>query len=117
MSVKITDNTVTIIANNTRNASLALRFMADDVVRIAGPKTPRKRGNLSQDILRQVLGKRATIEWRKVYAQYQERGKRRDGSHVVRKYTRSGTGPHFAENAVKEVVANAEKYFKRARLI
>lgn len=110
MSVKITDNTATIVTDNLRNANLALRFMVEDVERIARPVTPKKMGNLRKDILKTVIGLRGTIKWDKKYAIYQEKKQ-------FKNYTTPGTGPHYAENSVKQVVDNAEKYFKKARLI
>lgn len=110
MLVKITDNTPIIIANTTRSSNLALRFILDDIDRVANPVTPRKRGNLRGDILKTVLGLRGTIIWGKNYAIYQE-------ENQFRNYTTPGTGPHYAENSVKQVADNVNKHFKKARLI
>lgn len=110
MSVKIHDNTATIVTDTLKGANLALRFMLEDVERIARPVTPKKEGNLRKDILKSVLGLRGTIKWDKNYAIYQEKKQ-------FKNYTTPGTGPHYAENSVKQVVANADKYFKKARLI
>lgn len=115
--VNTTDNTVKILVDDLRNASLALQFMLQDIQRKADPKTPKDTGRLRQSPVRQVLGLKGIIEWKKVYAQYQERGARKDGSHRVRNYSTPGTGPHWAENAVIEVAKSAELYFKKARLI
>jgi hypothetical protein len=46
------------------------------------------------------------------YAAYQERGARRDGSHRVRKYSTSGTGAHFLENAGDKQILKLPGKFK-----
>ena len=62
------------------------------------------------DIVKQVLGLKGKIVWGKNYAIYQE-------SKQYRNYTTPGTGPHFAENSVKEVVRNSESIAKKVGLI
>lgn len=117
MSVKVTDNTPSIINTTTQKASIFLRELCDTVVNISTPKTPKDKGNLSRDILKQVLGLHGRIEWRKVYASFQEAGVRADGTHRVRKYTTAGTGPHFAENAVNDAIKDTGVIAKRSGLI
>lgn len=117
MSYKITDHTGAVRSQTIQRASTFLRVAADNILDNAKPNTPKKLGNLSRDVLRRVNGLHGEIEWRKVYAQYQERGMRRDGSRRVRKYTTPGTGPHYAENAVKKVVANTNIIARLAHLI
>lgn len=110
MSVKVEDNTARIIVDSTKGANLALRFMLDDIDRAARPVTPKKQGNLRNDIVKSVLGLRGTIKWEKNYAIFQEKKQ-------FRNYTTPGTGPHFAENSVKKIVNKADDYFRKARLI
>lgn len=113
MSVKYTDFTGNIISQTRIKSNIFLRTLCDRVVQISEPKTPRRLGNLRRDVLRQVLGLRGVIDWRKKYAQYQERGMRADGTRRVRKYTTSGTGPHFAENAIRQAVQESESIIAR----
>lgn len=113
MSVKVEDFTPGIKSNTKVKASTFLRMICDTVIQKAEPKTPKDKGNLSRDILKQVLGLHAVIDWRKVYAQYQERGKREDGTHVIKNYTTPGTGPHFAENAINEAIKDTPIIAKR----
>lgn len=119
MSVKVTDNTPRVITQQQQGTRVFLRMAAEEIVRVARPKTPKLKGNLRSDV--NIIPKGGTsieVVWNKEYAQYQERGKRRDGSHVVRRYTTGGTGPHFAENAVKEVVKKtSEINIKATRLM
>jgi hypothetical protein len=114
MSVKVTDNHAKIRLDTVRKASIALRFIGDDVLKRANPITPKRRGNLRRDTLVQVLGLSATIKWVKNYAVYQERGY---GRGKIRNYTTPGTGPKFAEKSVKSAVDNANAQFKKAGLL
>lgn len=108
--VNITDNTVKIRTDYSRNINLAIRYMVDDIERVAYPVTPKDKGNLRRDILKTVLGHKGTIVWGKNYAVYQEKKR-------FKNYTTPGTGPHFAEKSVEKVVSKSEDYFKRANLI
>lgn len=104
MSVKVTDNSAEVNFKAKSNASLALRQITDDIIRISGPKTPRRSGDLRNRVLKQVLGLNAKVAWQTDYAIYQE-------TKQFGHYTTPGTGPHFAENAVRTVVNNSNKYF------
>jgi hypothetical protein len=75
-------------------------------VRRSTPNTPKKTSALRRDALKQVLGLRATIQWSNEYAAKME-------DIEFKHYTTPGTGPHFAENAVKEVASKAEDYFRQ----
>lgn len=109
MSAKVKDNTTQLLREIEINASVALRLMCDAVVVDSTPNTPQDKGNLRRDILKQVLGLSGKITWAKNYAVFQE-------SKQYRSYTTSGTGPHFAENAVKKVVKDQDVYFRKAGL-
>jgi len=114
MSVSYQDNTAVVKAMTQQKASLALKLATDDVLRISRPNTPKADTNfLRNNTKKQVLGLKGKITWSARYAQYQERGMRRDGTHVVRNYTTGGTGKHFALNAMKQVTKNRMKYFRK----
>lgn len=115
MSVRVTDNTPSLFIDIDRKVSLAIRYMLERIDITAEPKTPRKFGNLRRDVIKQVLGKTGTIAWHKKYAAAQEAGVIR-GSRI-RNYTTPGTGPHYAADAVKAVVASSEQDFRKAKLI
>ena len=117
MSIKITDSTAIIKSQTAQKASIFLRTMADELVTLSTPGTPRDKGNLRQDIIKQVLGLKGKVVWGKNYAAYQERGVRRDGSRRVRKYTTPGTGAHFAQNAAKLLPGSTVKIAKGVGLI
>lgn len=55
------------------------------------------------------------VEIDKAYAAFQERGMRRDGSHVVRHYTTAGTGKGFFKRAIDGVVKNRNSYIAEAK--
>lgn len=109
MSVEVTDNSPAVMDDIQRKFSLALRFMLDAIDTASQPATPKRVGDLRKNKLKQVLGLSAAIQWRQGYAAIQE-----DVQH--RNYTTPGTGPHYAENAVRPVVAGAESYFRQAGL-
>lgn len=115
MAVKITDNTPQVSISTERGISLAIRYMLDGIDQIANPRTPKDTNRLRSDITKQVLGKKGTITWHKKYAQAQEAGIIHGSP--VRNYTTPGTGPHFAENAVRQVVEDSGTYFRKAGLI
>lgn len=98
MSVKVTDNTIRLQGEFAIKASIFLRQMAEKIVNISTPKTPKKTGELRRGIVKQVLGLKGTIKWGKNYAVYQE-------TKQFRKYTTPGTGPNYALNAVKKGVS------------
>lgn len=109
MSVKTTDNTANVLNDVRAKTSAALRAMLDDIDRTARPVTPKRFGDLSQRVRKQVLGLRATIAWMTPYGVYQE-------EKQFENYTTPGTGPHFARNSVRQVVNRAAGHFKKAGL-
>lgn len=109
MAYKYTSNVAKIKADNNSNIPLAIRFMLDNTHALALPKTPKDTGDLSKNVFKTVQGRRGIISWIMNYAIYQE-----DKQHV--NYTTPGTGPHFAENSVKQTVAEADSFFRKARL-
>lgn len=102
MSVVINDYTPKIEADINQKASIFLRFMTDEIVKNSTASTPKKTGRLRNDILKQVLGLKGRIIWGKNYAIYQEKKQ-------YTNYTTPGTGPNFAENAVKNAVSLTSK--------
>lgn len=97
MRVHTTDNTGQVEQEILLKASLFLRVIADEIVKISEPHTPKKSGRLRMDTNRSVQGLHGRVKWGKNYAIYQE-------TKQFKNYTTPGTGPHYAENAVKEAV-------------
>lgn len=115
MSVNIVDHTAEVKITMARNTSLGVRFMLDGIDKEAFSNTPLKDNHLRKDILKSVVGTQGKIKWAVNYASVQEAGGTR--KKVFRKYTTAGTGPHFAENAVKKVTTDAGTYWKKANVI
>lgn len=93
----------------------ALDNIAKDIVNIAKIYVPYKEGDLFKEIMHEkvaILAHKVVVD--SDYAAYQERGKRKDGTHVVRKYTTPNTGAHFLENAANKIVENAVEYIRQA---
>lgn len=109
MSVDVKDNTNQIKGDVIQKASLFLRLMADEIISISTPKTPKKSGRLRMDIVKEVLGLHGKIKWGKNYAVFQETKK-------FKNYTTPGTGPHYAEDSVKQAIGNTSKVVARAGL-
>lgn len=110
MKVEIKDYTPQIISEKNQKASIFLRGIADAIVSLSETKTPKKTGRLRMDIIKQVLGLRGKIIWGKNYAVFQE-------TKQFQNYSTPGTGPHFAENAVNDVVSKTESIAKSSGLI
>jgi hypothetical protein len=115
MSVKIIDNTVSIALDNTRGASLFLRYLLDDVDDNARPITPKRSGQLSRSTLKTVQGLHASIAWIKEYAGAQEAGFTR--GHPMIHYTTPGTGAHYAQTAVNISVGKSDQILRKARVM
>jgi Zn-dependent oligopeptidase len=109
MSVDTTDNSSQIKADMQPKLGLFLRAMLDDIDKTADPKTPQKTGDLRNLKQKQVLGLNATITWDRSYAAVQE-------TTQFKNYTTPGTGPHFAEDAVREVVGRADEHLREVGL-
>lgn len=113
MSVTVIDHGPKLIAKSQTNGSMAIRRALQDVLRESRSKTPLAETSFLRNNTRlQVLGLRGKLVWSAAYAQYQERGRRRDGSHVVKHYTTGGTGKHFAYNAIRKIDSNRGKYLR-----
>lgn len=109
MAYKIIDNTSQIQSNTKQKASIFLRSMAEEIVSISTPKTPKRSGRLRGNVLKQVLGLNGKIVWKQDYAVYQEEKQHRN-------YTTAGTGPHFAKDAVHKAASNTPAIARRVGL-
>ena len=107
MAYKYINNVPVIKASNNANIPLALRFMVDNAHSLAYPNTPKDTGDLRNNVMKTVIGRKAIISWVMNYAKYQE-------NRQYQNYTTPGTGPAFAENAVRKTVSDADKFFRKA---
>lgn len=110
MSLKITDYIPTIRANTAQRASIFLRVAADELIKISTPSTPKKTGRLRADVVKQVLGLHGKVVWGKNYSARQE-------TTQFQNYTTAGTGPHFAEQAAKNLPDKTMKIAKQSGLL
>lgn len=114
MSVKVTNNSPTLISERDHKISLAFRLMLEGVHRNSLPGTPKQYGNLRADVVKEVSGMHGKITWSKNYAAIQEAGITHGTK--MRNYTTPGTGPHFARRAVDKVVQTSDSYFRQVGL-
>jgi len=106
---KVTDNTKNVFNELNQKASIFLRLMADEIISISTPKTPKKTGRMRMDINRQVLGLSGKVKWGKNYAKYQE-------TKQFINYTTPGTSSKFAESGAKGAINETNKIARRAGL-
>lgn len=110
------NNTLSVLRAYGNMSARAVRSMAEDVVKVSNPKTPhsgtRGGGLRSQRRIEQVTPESYRIHWESPYAEYQNRGSRRDGSRRVRNYTTPGTGAGFVELGLKVVKQKYKEYFR-----
>lgn len=74
----------------------AQSFFTEACYRYMDSYVPKREGNLRTVV--SVQDKYITYE--SPYAKYQYYGRRKDGSHKVRKYTTPGTGPYWDKRMV-----------------
>lgn len=110
MAYRITDRSAQFAQSTKQKASIFLRTAAEEIVKESTAHTPKKTGRLRMDVLKSVLGLHGQVEWRKNYARFQE-------DKQFANYTTPGTGPHYAENAVKKVINGTMIIAKRVGLI
>ncbi len=106
MPVKVTDATFIVKNTIVVASSAGLRQICEEIVQLSTATTPKKIGELRRSVLKRVLGLQAQISWNKEYAAAQE-------DTQYRNYTTPGTGPHFAETAVRAVVARSGEIFAK----
>ncbi len=96
MSVRVIDNMAKFRTRHNQSVDMVLNTMAVDIERLAKMVVPKDKGQLQSSIHHQRMGfTRYAIIANKEYAAYQHEGKRRDGSHVVRHYSKAGTGKEY----------------------
>lgn len=112
--IKKIDNIKKFVRNNERIMDTVLGRISRDIVTIAKITVPFKRGDLMKSgKAERVMSMKHKVVFDTNYASYQERGRRQDGSNVVRNYSTPGTGKNFLKNAGKTVASNALNYLKQ----
>lgn len=103
------------LKSHEQEFDLMLGRIAQDIKRRMLPIIPVRSGNLISRIeVKRFSPRKYEVRIDEDYAAYQERGRRADGSHVVKKYTKPGTGKNFFKIAGKAASQNAGSQFKLA---
>ncbi len=76
--------------------------LANEVMVVATPLTPRKHGKLRQNRRKDSIMNGVSVSWLVGYAAVQEAGRRR-GARPFTRYTTPGTGAKFVEKAIESV--------------
>lgn len=114
ITMKIDDRTLEYTVKKRRATDQAFGDMAVDVERLSKRKVPVKTGGLrASGHHKRVQSSEYLIRYNKVYAAYQERGARRDGSRVVRRYTTSGTGKGYLSDSLEKTWRKRNQYLTR----
>jgi len=103
-SVRIDSNILANKAAIDQNLSAAIYNMANAILQTSRMVAPMKTGRLRYSGQVTGYGLEREISYNTPYAAYQERGMRKDGSHVVRRYTTAGTGAHYLEKTAEAIV-------------
>lgn len=114
MTVRFIDNTVAVKQHFDQQATRGLEGMAANTLRVSNLTAPfRNKGSLkSRRVQVQKVSKTIIqLVWPVAWAQYQNRGRRADGTHVVRRYTTSGTSKGFVDRGVQDTVENVRRFF------
>lgn len=116
MSLIFTDRSEEFVRKNKDVMDSALSTMADDGTLLVKETVPiGETGKLSDNTTHRKLGiMKHRIQVETPYAAYQEAGKRKDGTHIVKKYTTPNTGKGFLRKAGDYLEKNALEYLKQA---
>lgn len=103
---------------NESAMELALERMRQDIFILSQFKVPKKKGTLQGSGKQKKIGRlHHQVSYgesaAQAYTSYQHRGMRRDGTHVVRKYTTAGTQKDFLGSSGAIIAAKASNYFKQ----
>ena len=127
VGMKFTDNSKKITAQVDEANNMALAHMAIDIeifakthVPVSNTKASGNRrgggGHLQSSIThRKLKSLHYEVTANKEYAEYQERGMRRDGTHRVKKYSTAGTGKGYFKRGIEMVKGRSVNYFKEAK--
>jgi hypothetical protein len=115
--MKIIDKTSAVLLKHDKVKDRALAYAAQDIETIikTGGRTPKDKGSLrGRTRHERISSGKYRIIVPLVYASYQERGSRYDGSHVVKKYTTAGTGKGWFNAAIHTTAKNFNNLVKQA---
>lgn len=114
MPIRITSRLKEFGDSVDEKADLLLEKMGQDILVLSQAKVPKKDGALESSAVSEKRGDKShRVSYNEPYAGYQERGRRKDGSRVVKNYTTAGTGKDFLKKSGTTVVAKANEYAKQ----
>jgi hypothetical protein len=114
MSIVFSDNSDLLMKRQRARIQITNRLLLEQIQAYANPITPmNKTVQLRNNVSKTIDGLSGIITWKVPYASYQNRGRRYDGTHVVKHYTTAGTGKGFADTAVKIVVKKASSIYAK----
>lgn len=118
-TVRVDNRMQKFVAANESAMENALEMMRGDIFVLSQFKVPRKNGTLQSSGEQLRIGRlhhrvKYGDRGAEDYAAYQHRGMRKDGSHIVRNYTSSGTQKNYLSDSGKIISTKASTYFKRA---
>lgn len=86
--------------------------MANNTLRVSTPTTPSKTGWFRKGASVRMLGVgSAAVYWSGAMAQYLNRGRRADGTHIIRRWTTAGTGAGFVEKGLRDTQSKYKGFF------
>lgn len=104
--------------NNANEQAMerALKRMVQDIFVLSQFKVPEKDGTLRRTGKQQVIGRlhhRVSYgeNGAEDYAGFQHRGMRRDGTHIVRNYTKAGSQKNYLSESGGIIATKASSYF------
>lgn len=113
------DNKINVFTRmNEQAMERALARMRNDIFVLSQFKVPQKDGTLRASGEQKQMGRlHHRVQYgekgAQEYAAYQHRGRRLDGSHVVKRYTTAGTQKNYLSDSGKIIASKASSYFKR----
>lgn len=111
----IKDNSKRFVQVTEEVMDKAMGRMAKDVLTVAKIRVPYKSGQLQES---GRVDRKGRMKYRIIfdedYAALQEKGRRADGSHIVRKYTTPSTSKGFLAEGASTVDKNVINYLRQA---
>lgn len=116
MAVTVKNNIKQFMAKAQNAADMVLSAMATDIMRLSKQQVPVDKGQLQNSGIIERKGKlQYRLSYNKEYAEYQHRGKRRDGTRVVRNYRYPGKKSHFLSDPGMQIKQNQRSYLERLK--
>lgn len=117
-TVRVDNKIIVFTRMNEQAMERALARMRNDIFVLSQFKVPQKDGTLRASGEQKQMGRlHHRVQYgekgAQEYAAYQHRGRRLDGSHVVKRYTTAGTQKNYLSDSGKIIASKASSYFKR----